>query len=334
MCSRILVSAGFEVEELPFGYSAWPGLCATPVAGGIFVLVAAAALGAAMRRPQSTEPIMSVALATVGAAVACAWWVARFGTRRLTWMRRSGTNLVARRGVPRVWLVAHLDSKSQPLSLLLRAGCAATLALAWGGTFLLWLLSAWSARAGAGMPVLVAIAAAAALPLLFSQVGSRGTGALDNASGVAAVLAAARTTGDAFPLGVVITSGEELGLAGARAWADGATPAVAINCDGVDDSGALTVTAPRSPRRGNGFDKALAASAPHVRRRRALPGVLLDATALADAGWVACTVSKGTLASLARIHTSRDTLENISGSGIDEAAKLMVTLCGAIIAGE
>jgi hypothetical protein len=48
----------------------------------------------------------------------------------LTWSRASATNLVATRGAPRVWLVAHLDSKSQPIPMLVRiAGIIATAAV-------------------------------------------------------------------------------------------------------------------------------------------------------------------------------------------------------------
>ena len=58
-----------------------------------------------------------------------------------------------------------------------------------------------------------------ALPVMASIVGARSVGALDNASGVAAVLRTAELLPRGAAIGVLLTSAEELGLAGARAWA-------------------------------------------------------------------------------------------------------------------
>ena len=53
-------------------------------------------------------------------------------------------------------------------------------------------------------------------------------------------------------MGVLLTSAEELGLAGARAWVhawaqDGRAPGVALNCDGVDDRGTLALLPAGTP---------------------------------------------------------------------------------------
>jgi hypothetical protein len=107
---------------------------------------------------------------------------------------------------------------------------------------------------------------------------------------------------------VLLTSAEELGLAGARAWVRGRPAAVALNCDGVDDAGTLTCM--YSGRAPAGLLDALRQVAGDagdaVRVRRLLPGILVDGVALADAGWAVITVSRGTLRTLARIHTSAD----------------------------
>src|ERR1700694_2341687 len=77
-----------------------------------------------------------------------------------------------------------------------------------------------------------------ALPSMLCWVRNQSPGAVDNASGVAAVLLAAQALSSVRDLGVLITSGEELGLAGARVWASKAGPGiVALNCDTVDDRG-------------------------------------------------------------------------------------------------
>jgi hypothetical protein len=172
-------------------------------------------------------------------------------------------------------------------------------------------------------------------------VGARSAGALDNASGVAAVLLAAeelaasgavRDDGTALPrapVGVLITSAEELALAGARAWAhawdtEGHAPGVALNCDGVDDRGRVAILRTReTPAL---LIAGARRAAPDVRVRRMPPGVLMDAVAFDAAGWAALTVSRGTWGSLARVHTRRDTLARLTGEGVPEAAGVLARL--------
>jgi Zn-dependent M28 family amino/carboxypeptidase len=180
--------------------------------------------------------------------------------------------------------------------------------------------------------------AIAALPVMASVVGARSPGAVDNASGTAAVLLAAARLPRDLPVGVLLTSAEELGLAGGRAFAQawsasGRAPATALNCDGVDDVGALVVM------HTGGADAVLAhldaaaarAGVGAARARRLLPGILVDAVALADAGWRAVTVSRGSLATLARIHTAADALPRLRGDGVAAAAALLAALAEALI---
>ncbi|MGH7718982.1 MAG: M28 family peptidase, partial [Gemmatimonadaceae bacterium] len=136
--------------------------------------------------------------------------------------------------------------------------------------------------------------------------------------------------------GVLLTSAEELGLAGARAWAAaqraeraaGVPPSTpAINVDGVDDVGVLRLVYTREkPGR---LLAALHGAARRVgteaRSAPLLPGVLLDGVALADAGWEVITVSKGTLRTVARVHTPRDSAAHLSGRGIAEAAQVIAS---------
>ena len=344
-CRAWLERDGFEVSETPFSYSAWPGLCATPILGALLMLVSAfAAISVLGSRAANdaighSDGVMASSSAAVALIAVAGILVGRFGTSRLHWMRRTSTILQARRGEPAVWLMAHLDSKSQPVSLLTRATGSVAFTISWIGALGAWAISHFFSNATFCLVGLLAACAVSAVPLVLSWVGSNGNGALDNASGVATVLAAARGWPRDVPVGVVITSGEELGLAGARAWAAGRPRhdgGIAINCDGVDDVGAVTVTlGRRRARRGKwdwGSSDVTKACGPDVRVRRVLPGVLLDAVALTDAGWAACTVSKGGLRSLARVHTRRDTIARTSGSGIAETAQKIVSLGGAIIA--
>ena len=164
-----------------------------------------------------------------------------------------------------------------------------------------------------------------AVPLMASTVGSRNHGTLDNASGVAAVLEAAALIPMTARVGVVITDAEELALAGARAWATTRTPVVALNCDSVDDDGDLVVMYSRlvpSPL----LSRIRAAASAHgevLKVFRLIPGILTDSVALADAGWVTVTLSRGTVRTLMRIHTSRDTLATMDGRGIAGAARVL-----------
>ena len=90
------------------------------------------------------------------------------------------------------------------------------------------LVSSWLATARGNLDwsqsewLLISAAAAvlATIPLMFCLTGNRSPGAVDNASGLISVLLAARTLSARPDLGVFITSGEELGLAGARAFVE------------------------------------------------------------------------------------------------------------------
>lgn len=55
-----------------------------------------------------------------------------YGVLNVPWMRTTGVNLAASRGLaePTVWLVAHLDSKSQPVPSVARMAGVVMLAVA------------------------------------------------------------------------------------------------------------------------------------------------------------------------------------------------------------
>ncbi len=360
----VLAAAGYRVREEPFTYSSAVGRYGAPVAGAASLLVLAAAALAGMRdRPAVAGATLLGALA---ALVAAAGWVSREGVLRLPLARRSSVNLVAEPPAasgaagagaggaepPRVWLVAHLDSKSQPVAMSLRVAGVSALVAAWVAAFALAAAhgAGWmdAARAQRLWPALAVLAAAGALPVSMALVGARSAGALDNASGTAAVLMAAAelaasgavredgTPAPRAPVGVLLTSAEELALAGAQAWAAGwydagRVPGVALNCDGVDDRGALRLFGGGDAA--EGLRDAVRHAVPGARLRALPPGVLVDAVALAQSGWAALTVSKGTWRTLARIHTRRDTLARLDGRGVPEAAGALARLARLLAAG-
>lgn len=326
-CAERLRAAGFAVREEPFAYSAFPGRWATP-------LVGVASLLTMMGAPHfgyHGQPRLALAIWLAGATGIglFAWWSARHGVLDAPLARARAVNLVATRGeAPRVWLVAHVDSKSQPVPIAARMAGITLSALAWLATAACLALGV--APGTWPWPACAVVGLLAALPVIASTVGARSDGALDNASGVASVVLAAERLPRTVPAAVLVTSAEELGLAGARAWArahpaTGGDRPLAINVDGVDDAGAMTIMT--TGARGGAVTEALLASARDeglaARARRLLPGLLVDAVALAAGGWGAATVSRGTLRTLLPIHTAADRAARLTGAGIAGAARVI-----------
>jgi len=327
---QVLTDAGFAVAREPFTYSEFPGRFATPIGGAVGAVTVLAAGWLGLTR---VAGFASLAVLVVGLLVLGAFIRSMLGDAvlNLSLTRSSGANVVATRGEEgaRVWLVAHLDSKSQPVPSLLRLGgvmmlvsalvlaiVAAVLQLMSLPSRMMWWLAMLDALVGA-------------VPVMASVVGARSPGALDNASGVAAVLSAAELLGTQAPAGVLLTSAEELGLAGARAWARAHAPGVALNCDGVDDEGELTIMHGSSVPT-DVIEAVRRAAGRDVRVRRMPLGLLTDSVALADRGWRTVTLSRGSLASLRRVHTPADSFENLRGAGIEEVATLLARTVEAL----
>lgn len=235
-----------------------------------------------------------------------------------------GINLVARRGRPRCWLVAHADSKSQAVSLLARVVAALC-----AGVGLLLLTVVLTVRASGPVPLWAAgaacgLALAGGGVLSFSRAGDASPGAVDNATGVIAALVAAACTSDREAVGILITDAEEFGLEGARAWASrGAVGGWFVNFDGLDDRGAYRVMR-HVPRRATdadvraarelsaGLASALGEHGVAVVEGPLPPGVLVDGLALAQRGMWGATVSRGDATTLSVVHTPRDSADRVS----------------------
>jgi hypothetical protein len=291
-----------------------------------------------MRRlpPGLRGPIAIAALLLLavkgGALLVATLWLARYGVLWFPWLRARSVNLAAVRGPaePAVWLVAHLDSKSQPVPMLARIAGIALVALTWSVALALAAAQWRMAGAGDGWATtwltIALTGSIAALPIMASTVGARSSGALDDASGVATVLGSVNAMPRAQAVGVVLTSAEELGLAGARSWVRGRRAGIALNVDGVDDSGALTAMY-SGARPDHLCSAVLRAPVGHaIRMRRLLPGVLTDGVALAEAGWETVTLSKGTFRTLVRIHRPADSLAALRGDGVRETAAVIAAL--------
>ena len=333
-CARVLREAGFEVALEPFEYSQLPGRYGTPVGGAIaWLTVTATSWLGAIGSPAFFVALVCLAgLAILGM---WSWHMLGDGVLMLPWRRASSVNLVATRGgsTPRIWLVAHLDTKSQPIPSLLRVAGVVALVTALAIAIAAVLLTLGGVTLRTPWWVGAALASIGATPVLASLVGNDSDGALDNASGVATVLEAVQSWTRDAPVGVLLPSAEELGLAGARAWGRERQLkgewGIAINCDGVDDEGALTIMYSGIPSI-EIMDAIRASADEQVRVQRMPLGLLLDSVALTDSGWRSVTVSRGSLASLRRVHTRADSLEHLRGDGISRTARVLARATEAL----
>jgi hypothetical protein len=305
-----LRSLGFQVTERPFVFSALPGRYAAQIIGGLaFVGFVAARFLLAEWFGQLTAALV----------IMLAYWFSSSSATREPWFRESGVNLEATRGNPTVWLVAHIDSKSQPISTAVRSLGVLLVAVGLIGQFIVpWPQDFYVYYAGM----------VGGLILLTAGVGANSNGAADNASGVVAVLEAAALLPRDQPAGVLITDAEELALAGASAWVEGREKGIAMNCDTIDDSGRMMLM--QYGLLTHGLDAAAVEAVKAVdgnpRIGKPPVGVLTDSNAFRRAGWQTLTLARGTLRTLGRIHTRRDSLDNLRGTGIPDAAKALARI--------
>ena len=334
LCRVELEHAGFECQELPFEYSQWPGRWGPPISAAFQAFTVLVVAHMAVHHGPRWALV-------VGAAFLIALMLAsgdarRRWTRRFPLQRATSANLEAKRGNPSVWLVAHIDSKSQTVPMLIRVASTMLLTTIVALSFIVPLLS----LIGLGVVtpvwhVLALLSVLTALPSIFCFIRNESNGAVDNASGVVAVLLAAQAATAPGGLGVLITSGEELGLAGAREWVRTQKPAGSapsgikvLNCDTVDDTGNWRCmhTGSRPKRIAAAAETIASAMGVRLPMGRLIPGILADSVAFADVGIEAVTLSRGTLSTLARIHTRRDTSNTLTGVGVAEASALLTAL--------
>jgi len=222
----------------------------------------------------------------------------------------SGVNLIGRpdgltAGRPTTWLVAHYDSKGQPISMWVRLAGFTLLVLG----ALLFLLNWIAAVVTLGLGLAI---------VSQNRVNDNSPGALDNASAVVTVLMAIDQVPRDAAVGIVFPDAEEYGLAGARALvADRAElfrDAAIINLDGIDDIGGITVFAHRPGPIGDAVARALAAS-----RWRWLP-VVVDGIVLARVARECVTILKGNIKSMEAVHTPHDTTARLRLDGAAHVA--------------
>jgi hypothetical protein len=279
-------------------------------------------------------PVLLTGLGAIALAVLLAGGVAA-GVIPYNGLEVETVNMWAGRGgITRFWLVAHSDSKSQGLSLAGRVLVLMTLGL--GLTSMILALAfrtfvplPWWAAAP---PVFLTVLAGAALSRgVFSNDSP---GAVDNATGVIAVLVAAERLANRDDVGVLITSAEEFGMVGARVWvAGGHAQGDFINFDGLDSCGEYRIT--RHGRRGSPARQRAEQIAEVMGReligaggtlsRLGLPAaVLVDGKILEEGGMRGVTVSRGRWSTLQVVHTRAD-----SAGRVDIGSAVAAGTCAA-----
>lgn len=322
---------GYETREMPFSFSTWPGRFGITVSGVLLALTGGSA--AAILHYGLPIPALIVLLVGLPLTLLPLMFLGT-ALRQVPYGRLESRNLLFTRPSARpTWIVmAHRDSKSQLVPTLVRTGAIAVGAFGW--LALVALAGLWFAgelfQFSSAVVVVGVLVTLAGIALALSWADNDSPGALDNASGLAALLAvAADQPGD--EVAFLITDGEELGLAGARAAVDPLPPVQGvINVDGLDDRGSIRVA--------EGFGWRRQGSAPQLAaalltagealgvdvERRPLPlSIMVDHMPFAAAHIPALTMLRGRWQSLARVHRPTDSTDRIDGGGAAEAATLL-----------
>jgi hypothetical protein len=332
---RRFEGSGYEVKDQGFEFNPWPGRFGITAAGALYlILTVVAAVFLYYGNAFAAIGLLLILLVLTGLL----GMFAVPAIDALPFGRQPGTNLLARRpGTrPRYIIMAHRDSKSQPVPLAFRGPAIVLAILVWIALFGAAL--AYTARPlpGALLLLLGVLAVVAGVVLILCWVDDRSPGALDNASGVVAALAIAAREQEAGDVAFLITDAEELGLAGARAAAPHLPPVFGvINLDGLDDHGAFYVLERFGLLRKRGLAPHLAAALlaeaealGEPANRRDLPaGIPVDHVPIVRAGTPALTLMRGSLRSLRRVHRPADDLSQLRGDGVRRTVTLV---CGAL----
>jgi hypothetical protein len=237
---------------------------------------------------------------------------------------------------PRVWLVAHSDSKVQRNSLGARM---VAVLLAAVGVVLVVLSGALHALGSGGlwMTSMTIIGAALAvfggMVLAVAGLQDGSPGAIDNATGVVAALAAADELGWPDEVGILITGAEELAMAGAREWVKGGgRGGVFFNFDGVDGKGRYLLWVHKGASPGTAqsivslLRDTLGKRETWIVKRFMTFGAFVDGMILSRAGLAGVTVQRGTFSTAAVAHTPKDTPSRVDLEGALRAGRKAATV--------
>lgn len=339
-----LRGAGLEVSVEPFDYDLAP---VWRILRLMLVFGAVALVGAGWLVPRwpllAAGVLLSAGLAG-GSLLGWAEWLERL------YRRRGGTvtaNVEGRRSGgddgPLLIFVAHHDSKSQNLTMLLR-GMLTLVALGALAAQVGWIV-ADQLGGEVGAPILVpriaGLLGGGSLGILSTlRSGNRSPGGVDNAGSMAILLALARSLpkrlAEPAELRFLSTGAEEDHMVGAIRWLErhfpdgpGARPTHVINLDGAGAPGRVCLL----ERYGFGtpFSRRLSRLARTVSAELGLrprgvllpPAMGIDAIPFAHRGFESVTLSSGSLdrATLA-VHSADDVAENLDAETLERVCRL------------
>ncbi|HJW83483.1 MAG TPA: M28 family peptidase [Anaerolineae bacterium] len=240
---------------------------------------------------------------------------------------------------PQLYLVAHYDSKSQRIPLVVRIALSA---FAIGGGIAFAVLNVLALPFPGLGPAIIVLGIGvllATFPLVLIDVGNSSPGAVDNASGIGAVLhlaeclARRRDLPDRLGTTVLITGAEELAVMGAEAYvrryatvlrqqADAGGLHV-LNFDGVGVDGDLFYD-PRGRTHPGRLASLVQEAGAELRlplRRFSPMGVLLDHLPFARHGFDAVTLLAMGRATLS-VHTPADSVDKLHVRGFEQAGRV------------
>ncbi len=247
--------------------------------------------------------------------------------------------------VPNLYLVAHYDSKSQRMPLVIRIALFVILiagSLSFAGLTILSLINEVFTPLGIIIGTVVILAG---IPLLFLGYGNASPGAIDNASGVGLVLHLAEVISkqpilkEKIRITVLITSAEELGVMGVQAYIkhnksslrSQAEPAGLhiLNFDGIGVDGKLYLAGGQRRPAQSSEDNLLNLVRQSSKElglslgRFSLPGAMLDHVPFLENNYDA--VSLITIGRTTRsIHTPQDTVNKLHVQGFEQAGRLTI----------
>jgi hypothetical protein len=276
--------------------------------------------------------------------------------RGLKWGRRYTTaNLIATRSrvstLPHLYLVAHYDSKSQRLPLVVRM---TLFMLAISAELILVVLTLFEVSTLFYLPIGL-LALAAAIPLLFLDVGNTSPGAIDNASSVGLVLHLAEVLAqradwqDRLQITLLIPSAEEMTLMGSAAYVTAHAALLhaqaergglhVLNFDGVGVDGDLYFAGgSRQRQKGDRINlltcvRDACAELNLPLKRFGFIGALFDHIPFARRGFDAISLITVGRASRS-VHTPQDAIDRLHVRGFDQAGRVALHVIERMIGGK
>jgi len=333
---------GYSVEEHSFRYDSFPA----DLLRRLSPLLPVALIGGfALLLPRVS--ILEWLALTVGLPMALLLLRRPWLERLFDGDREASANLLARRPCgnagtarPVILFVAHVDSKSQALSLVLRSLLATTLLISSAVGWLLIGLDAAAFRIGApfSLVAICLVLAGCGLPLALNRNGNDSPGALDDAAGCGVLMELARVVKDAPDLPYepvfAFTGAEEVGMVGAARLARqlGGEKTEAwrfVNFDGPGAGcGLLALThGPAGRKVASAARSASSDCGVPIRFARLIPAAGVDGVPLGARGLSGVTLlSASTGPAVRAVHRPGDRWENLEPRALEAAGRLALAL--------